>query len=115
MESGARTVCGIPFARPCNTPNKKPQQPETPKAGFEVPAGPPQDWDKNAQAAWQSLPHEARQAILRSDKTKFDALEPHFRKYRELDTAIAPHRHVIPAGRERAAGDRQTSSAGPLH
>ena len=66
--------------------------------GFEVPAGPPEDWDKNAQAAWQSLPHEARQAILRSDKVKFDALEPHFRKYRELDSAIAPHRHVFPPG-----------------
>ena len=77
---------------------QKAAQPETPKASFEVPAGPPQDWDKNAQAAWSSLPHEARQAILRSDKTKFDALEPHFRNYRELDAAIAPHRHVIPQG-----------------
>ena len=77
---------------------KAAQPAENPKASFEVPAGPPQDWDKNAQAAWSTLPHEARQAILRSDKTKFDALEPHFRNYRELDAAIAPHRHVIPQG-----------------
>lgn len=68
------------------------------KASFEIEPGPPKTWDKTAQADWPNLSHATKQAILRTDRETFDALDPHFRKYRELDAAIGPHRHVFPPG-----------------
>ena len=65
------------------------------KTATQATSGPPQAWNKEEKAIWESLPDAARAAITRREADTAKGVKELQTRYQDIDTAIAPYKAVM--------------------